>query len=80
LREIRCGQLYHDSSYEVEVEVDVADPDPVRWIDYDGGVYCIGHRGESYSWDNELPAHEALVHPFRLADRLVTNSEWLAFM
>jgi ergothioneine biosynthesis protein EgtB len=67
---------YHSSP----CKVDVAEPDPLRWIDYDGGVYCIGHRGESYSWDNETPAHEVLVRPFRLADRLVTNSEWLAFM
>ena len=26
------------------------------------------------------PRHEVLIHPFRLADRLVTNGEWLAFM
>ena len=33
-----------------------------------------------YCWDNELPSHDALVHPFSIADRLVTNAEWLAFM
>jgi ergothioneine biosynthesis protein EgtB len=60
--------------------VDLSDPDPLRWIGYGGGIYSVGHRGDGYSWDNELPSHEALVHPFRLADRLVTNSEWLAFM
>src|SRR5262249_37662337 len=61
-------------------EPSTAAPDPVRWIDYDGGVLDIGHAGDGYAWDNELPRHKALVHPFRLADRLVTNSEWQEFM
>ena len=54
--------------------------DPVRWIDYSGGIHRVGHAGDSYCWDNELPSHDALVHPFSIADRLVTNAEWLAFM
>ena len=40
----------------------------------------VGHDGDGFAWDNEAPRHEALVHPFRLADRLVTNGEWLEFM
>ena len=50
------------------------------WISYDGGIVKIGHAGDGYAWDNESPRHDALVHPFRLADRLVTNGEWLEFM
>ncbi|HRO48855.1 MAG TPA: ergothioneine biosynthesis protein EgtB [Hyphomicrobium sp.] len=50
------------------------------WISYDGGIVKIGHAGEGYAWDNESPQHDALVRPFRLADRLVTNGEWLEFM
>lgn len=61
-------------------EVDVSQPDPVHWIDYEGGICRVGHSGEGYCWDNELPSHNALVHPFRLADRLVTNAEWLQFI
>jgi ergothioneine biosynthesis protein EgtB len=55
-------------------------PDPLRWIDYAGGIHRVGHDGTGFSWDNEHPRHEALIHPFRLADRLVTNAEWLEFM
>jgi ergothioneine biosynthesis protein EgtB len=60
--------------------LDASEPDAPRWIEYAGGIHRVGHTGEGYCWDNELPRHEALVHPFRLADHLVTNAEWLAFM
>ncbi len=53
---------------------------PVSWLDFEGGLRQIGHDGSGYAWDNELPRHTTYVHPFRLADRLVTNGEWLEFM
>ena len=46
----------------------------------DGGVVVIGHDGDGFGFDNEGPRHEVLLRPYRLADRLVTNVEWLAFM
>ncbi len=57
-----------------------AEPDPVRWIEYTGGIRQVGHDGRGFAFDNEGPRHEALLRPFGLADRLVTNAEWLAFM
>ena len=54
--------------------------EPLRWIDFAGGVYPIGHQGKGFAWDNEGPRHDVLLRPFRLADRLVTNREWLAFV
>ena len=57
-----------------------ADPGPLGWCDFTGGLVEIGHRGEGFSFDNELPLHQVWVQPFRLADRLVTNGEWLAFI
>lgn len=47
---------------------------------FDGGIVQIGHRGGGFAYDNEGPRHEALLRPFRLADRLVSNGEWQAFM
>lgn len=68
-------------AYQMEpFGLDLSDPDPMRWINHPGGIHGIGHRRGSFSWDNELPPHQALVHPFRFADRLVTNFEWLEFM
>ncbi|HYD45813.1 MAG TPA: DinB family protein, partial [Phenylobacterium sp.] len=57
-----------------------ADPGPLRFVDIEGGVVRIGHEGDGFAFDNEGPAHEVLLQPYRLADRLVTNAEWLAFM
>lgn len=54
--------------------------EPMRWIPFAGGIRQIGHDGGGYAWDNESPRHGVLLQPYRLADRLVTNGEWLAFM
>ena len=44
------------------------------------GIVEIGHTDDSYFFDNERPHHRALLQPHAIADRLVTNGEWLAFM
>ncbi|HUS23043.1 MAG TPA: ergothioneine biosynthesis protein EgtB [Aeromicrobium sp.] len=59
---------------------DPAQPDRMGWADFDGGLVEIGHDGAGFSFDNELPRHPQWLAPFRLADRLVTNAEWLEFM
>lgn len=35
---------------------------------------------QGFAYDNEFPRHQRLLEPFRLADRLVTNAEYLAFI
>jgi ergothioneine biosynthesis protein EgtB len=44
------------------------------------GIHTIGHDGASFSFDNERPSHQVLLHPVRVARTLVTNGEWLEFM
>lgn len=46
----------------------------------DGGVVQIGAGGDGFHFDNERPRHATLLQPFEIADRLVTNGQWLAFM
>jgi ergothioneine biosynthesis protein EgtB len=57
-----------------------SDPGAVGWAEYEGGLVEIGHDGSGFSFDNELPRHQHWLEPYRLADRLVTNGEWLEFM
>jgi ergothioneine biosynthesis protein EgtB len=52
----------------------------LEWFEYEGGIFPVGHDGSGFFYDNEGPRHDALVRPFRLASRAVTNREWLAFM
>jgi ergothioneine biosynthesis protein EgtB len=52
----------------------------MAWLDFDGGLAEIGHRGPGFCFDNELPRHRDYVAPFQLASRLVTNAEYLEFV
>jgi ergothioneine biosynthesis protein EgtB len=57
-----------------------AAPTPLRWVEGPHGVVQMGHGGSGFSFDCERPRHTAWLSPHALADRLVTNAEWLQFM
>jgi ergothioneine biosynthesis protein EgtB len=44
------------------------------------GIETIGHRGDGFCFDNELPAHQIMLTAVRLSPALVTNGDWLEFM
>lgn len=46
----------------------------------EGGWAHIGAGATHFSFDNEGPRHRVWLSPFAIADRLVTNAEWLSFM
>jgi ergothioneine biosynthesis protein EgtB len=53
----------------------------IRWLTHAGGVHSIGHGIEGgFAYDNETPRHEVMLPDCRIADRLVTNGEYLAFI
>jgi dimethylhistidine N-methyltransferase len=56
------------------------EPGPPAYVGFEGGLVEIGHDGTGFAFDNEGPRHRVWLQPYRLADRLVTNGEWLAFM
>jgi len=56
------------------------DVKPVEFIEFDKAMVLIGHSGHAFSYDNEGPQHQALVGPFSLASRPVTNGEFRAFI
>jgi ergothioneine biosynthesis protein EgtB len=61
-------------------------PEPIEaaaeaeFVAFGGGIRVIGYDGSGFSYDNEGPRHEVLLYPYRLANRCVTNGEWLAFI
>ena len=50
------------------------------WVSVPRGLHEIGHPGPGFAFDHEGPRHKVWLQGCRLADRLVTNAEWLAFM
>lgn len=59
-----------------QVQTDV-NPD---WINIPGGVYEIGHDGNTFCFDNEMDRHKVWLDDFRISSMLVTNEDYLAFM
>jgi ergothioneine biosynthesis protein EgtB len=51
-----------------------------RFVEFDEEIVSIGHDRIGFSYDNEGPRHRALVLPFSLSNRLITNGEYLEFM
>ncbi|MBO0712508.1 MAG: ergothioneine biosynthesis protein EgtB [Acetobacteraceae bacterium] len=50
------------------------------FVDIAEGIRTVGHQLKGFCFDNEQPAHRALVGPVAIARGLVTNAEWFAFM
>lgn len=58
-------------------------PGPMTWKEFPGGISEIGFDSRTeneFAFDNEEPRHEILIRPFRIANRLATNQEWLNFI
>ncbi len=52
----------------------------LRWLRYEAGLIEVGYEGSGFCFDNELPRHRQYVEAFELADRLVSNAEYLDFI
>jgi ergothioneine biosynthesis protein EgtB len=54
---------------------------PPGWIvRNDAGPLAIGHAGNGFAFDNEGPRHMVWLAPFALADRPVSNLDYLKFI
>ena len=50
------------------------------WLNIPEGVYEIGHKGEGFSFDNELGRHKIFLHDFEICQALVTNRDFMEFI
>jgi ergothioneine biosynthesis protein EgtB len=67
-------------AYEPSKAKAVGDADALSWHEHAGGILRLGHAGDGFAFDNEGPAHDVLLRPFRIASRNVTCGEYLGFM
>ncbi|WP_430909031.1 ergothioneine biosynthesis protein EgtB [Maribacter sp. 2-571] len=58
----------------------VPETQEAEWINMDKGVYEIGHASDAFCYDNELGRHKVYLNAFNIANKLVTNGEFMAFV
>lgn len=73
---------YHD-----EAPTSTSEAVDLNWITFEAGLVNIGidalgigEKEECFSFDNESPKHQVYVNRFAIANRLVTNAEYQAFI
>jgi ergothioneine biosynthesis protein EgtB len=90
------GTLTNSASMQLDSKHSDKTLNPPGWTDIEEGFYSVGYSlvsegGSSeasssktsiasFCFDNELPKHEAFIPGARVANRLVTNAEYLAFI
>lgn len=74
--------LFQNPAFPAVFDKLVPDVEEVElsWLLVEGGEVGIGYEGEGFCFDNELPRHRVLLDDFEIANRPVSNAEWLAFM
>ncbi|UJH68279.1 ergothioneine biosynthesis protein EgtB [Allomuricauda sp. SCSIO 65647] len=51
-----------------------------EWIAMDEGVFEVGHNEKEFCYDNELGRHKVYLQPYQIANKLVTNQEYIEFL
>lgn len=53
---------------------------PLKFLEISEQLTLIGAKDESFCFDNELPQHKKFIEQFYIANRLVTNEDYLEFI
>lgn len=77
---LSCNPLWPTYRCDVDVPNATSATPPLKWHSLDEGIVPIGHVGAGFCFDNEGPRHRVFLEPCALADRLVTNGEYLEFI
>ncbi|WP_332677655.1 ergothioneine biosynthesis protein EgtB [Brevundimonas sp.] len=68
------------AAFDVPPRTSGLEPPRAGWSGFEGGLVEIGHGGAGFAFDNESPAHRVWLEPYALANDLVTNGDWIAFI
>ncbi|WP_227936397.1 ergothioneine biosynthesis protein EgtB [Alkalihalobacillus deserti] len=52
----------------------------LKWTYFQEGLTTIGTNNKDFSFDNEQPAHKHYLYPYAIANRPVTNGEYIEFI
>jgi ergothioneine biosynthesis protein EgtB len=69
-----------DPAYDPKWRPPRATQGPRGFVEVPAGIHAIGHDGDGFCFDNELPFHDELIPRVRIARHLVTNAEWIEFI
>lgn len=76
-----CNPLqpaWHEASGDQASQA--GDAESKTFVAFSGGLVEIGHQGQQFCYDNEIPHHKTWLEPFELATHNVSNGEYLAFL
>ena len=77
---LSCNPLAPVYRSDLQLEAAPTATGAAAWVDVEGGLVEIGHRGEAFAFDNESPCHRVWLQAYALADRLVTQGQWAEFI
>ncbi len=66
--------------YAEEFQENSIEKHTMDWISVPEGIYSIGHDSPTFCYDNELGKHKVYLQSYKIADKLVTNAEFIAFI
>lgn len=69
-----------DPVYRSATSAESDPPIDLAWLDFDAGITSIGYEGRGFCYDNECPRHRVFLESYQIANRCVTNGEYLEFI
>jgi len=67
-------------AYRAELPTSDGEAPPLQWIRQPDGIHQLGAGADGFAFDNERPRHRIFLEQFAIANRLVTNTEFLEFV
>ena len=72
--------VYRKGEQGSDSQNDQLHENPLRFVEFTGGLVDVGFAGTGFCYDNELPRHRVWLEPYTLAHRLVSNVEFAEFI